>query len=254
MRYKLWAVGIGAGCLLLAVTEPPQKVEISKTESMDFAPGGVLRLTNSIGYLTVEGWDEPRLEITTVKSTKKAVAAGDRAKASAELDKVHVTVERKGNEATIATDFPRHRVYPPPAPWGHATHFELEYRIRVPRDTRLIVANHDVGEIHVEDLINDIDVHLEQGEVMLHLAEDGRYSINATSDFGNVNCDFPGEEKRRRWLTGHRWVSEEKAGTHKLNLKVGYGDVVILKIRVPKSPAPSVGTSYSNAALRSNGL
>jgi hypothetical protein len=247
MRYKLWAAGIGAGCLLLAATEPSQKVEISKTESMNFAPGGVLRLTNSIGYLTVEGWDQQRLEITTMKSTKKAVAAGDQAKASAELDKVHVTVEHKGNEATIVTDFPRHRAYPPPEPWGHATHFQLEYRIRVPRDTRLIVSNHDVGEIHVEDLINDIEVHLEQGEVLLHLPEDGRYAINATSDVGNVNCDFPGEEKRRRWLTGHRWMSEEKAG-HKLNLKVGWGDVVILKIRVPKAPAPAV------AALRSNGL
>jgi hypothetical protein len=241
MRYKLWAVGIGAGCVLLAATEASQKVEISKTESMDFAPGGVLRLTNSIGYLTVGGWDEPRMEITTIKWTKKAVAAGDQAKASAELDQVHVTVERKGNEATIATDFPRHRVYPPPAPWGRGTHFGLEYRIRVPRDTRLIVAGHDVGEIHIQDLINDIDVNLEQGEVMLHLPEDGRYAIHATSDFGTINCDFPGEEKRRRWFTGHRWESEEKAaGAHKLKLKVGFGDVVILKIRIPKSPAPGL--------------
>ncbi|HEY6340650.1 MAG TPA: hypothetical protein VIY49_04090 [Bryobacteraceae bacterium] len=238
--WKLAIIGLGAGCLMLAVTELPQKVEITKTEQMDFPSGGVLRLTNSIGYLTVEGWDEPKMEITTIKSTKKAVPAKERDKANEELDKVHVMVDHKGNEIAIDTDFPRHRAYPPPAPWGHGSHFEMEYRIKVPRDTRLIVSSHDVGEIHVEDLINDIDVNLVQGEVMLHLAEEGRYAIHATSDFGNINCDFPGEEKRRHWLTGHRWESEETAG-HKLNLKVGYGDVVVLKIRVPKAPAPAAG-------------
>jgi hypothetical protein len=246
MILKLPIIALGASCFLLAVNEPLQKVEIRKTERIDFPSGGVLRLTNSIGELTVEGWEKPQIEIATVKTTKHGVPAGGREKASAELEKVRITVERKGNEVSIATDFPRHKAWPPSAPFSHGTNFDLEYRIHAPRDTRLVVANHGIGEIHVDDLTSDIDVTLQQGEIMLHLPQDGRYAIDAKSDFGNVNCDFAGEEKRRRWLLGHWWVSENSPGSHKLNLKAGYGDVVILKTRVPAEPAdPGPGAKSS---------
>jgi hypothetical protein len=245
MLLRLPIIGLGASCLLLAVTQLGQKVEISKTDRVDFPPGGVLRLTNSIGFLTVEGWDNPQVEVTTVKTTKRAVPMGEREKASAELDKVRVTVERRGDGVLIATDFPRHRVWPPPAPWGHPASFDLEYHIRAPRNARLVVANHDVGEVHVDDWTGDIDVTLLQGEILLHLPEEGKYAIDARSDYGNVNCDFPGEEKRTRWLAGHWWWSENSTGTHKLNLKVGYGDVVILKTQVPAEPTAGPGAKPS---------
>jgi hypothetical protein len=53
-----------------------------------------------------------------------------------------------------------------------------------------------------------------------------------------VKSDFPGQEKRRRWIIGHRIVNEDSVATHKLNLKVGFGDIIILKTRVPKAPDP----------------
>jgi hypothetical protein len=39
-------------------------------------------------------------------------------------------------------------------------------------------------------------------------------------------------------MLGHRSIAENSAAMHKLNLKVGFGDIVILKIRVPKFPDP----------------
>lgn len=242
MLRKLAIIGLGIGGFglertSLAVDEAPRKIQVSKTDQVDFKPGGILRLTNSTGTLTVEGWDQPKAEITTTKSTKRAYSGAENAKPSAELDKVRVTEQAKGDELVLVTEFPRHRPWPPGNPWGAATDFDLDYFIRVPRNTRLIISEHDVGEVHIENLSGDIDATVLQGELMLHLAEDGKYSINAKTDFGNVNCDFQGMERRRKWLTGHQWIREEPAGAQKLNLKVGYGDVVILKTQIPKAPA-----------------
>jgi hypothetical protein len=248
MFNRLAIVGLCVSGGLLAAEAPPKKIQISKTEHLDFPPGGVLTMTNSIGTLTVEGWDQPQVEITTVKTSRLAIPDKKREKASAELDKVLVKAERKGDEVVIATDFPRHRDFPPGNPWGHGVNFDLEYQIRVPRDARLVVSGHDVGEIHVDDLTSDIDVRLLQGANTLHLPEDGKYAINANVDFGTVNCDFPGVEKRTLSQMGHRWVSEESSGAHKLKLKVGYGDVVILKTHIPQAP-PSLLASPQSQGL-----
>ncbi len=238
MLHKLAILALGASSALLAVDAPLKEAPpVTNTQRVDFPAGGTLRLTNSIGTLTVEGWDQPQMELTTIKSVKSTLSPSERRKFSEELDQVRINVEGKPAEILIDTSFPRHRGFPPGNPWGPGVKFDLEYRIHVPRDAKLVVAGHDVGEIHVDDLINDISVNLLQGEILLHLPQDAKYSIDAETDFGNVNCDYPGEEKRRRWLSGHRWVSGESAhGAHKLDLKVGYGDVVILKTQVPSAP------------------
>ena len=121
---------------------------MSKTERMDFPSGGTLRLTNSIGVLTVEAWDRPDVEITTIKSTKVAYDAREREKATHELDRVRVTAERRGDELVITTDFPRYRAFPP-YPLAGETNFDLEYRIKAPSTARLI-ADHDVGEVNID--------------------------------------------------------------------------------------------------------
>jgi hypothetical protein len=208
----LAVLGFGTGCLLLAADEPKQKVQVTKTERMDFPSGGTLRLTKSTGVLTVEAWDRPDVEITTIKSS----------------DNVRVSAERHGDELVVTTDAPRHRRFSP---------FDPEYRIKAPRTARLI-ANHGVGDVNIDGILGDIQVTLLKGEIMLHLPEEGRYDITARSHVGNVNSDFPGPEKRRWWLLGHQSASENSQAAHKLNLRVGFGDIVILKTRVPAPPGP----------------
>jgi hypothetical protein len=233
----LVVIGFGTTCLLPAADEAMQKVQVSNTQRIDFPSGGTLRLTNSIGVLTVEAWDRPDVEITTIKSTKLAYDARGREKATHELERVRVAAERRGDELVITTDYPRYRTFPPPYPLAGKANFDLEYRIKAPSTARLI-ANHDVGEVNIDSLVGDIHVTLLQGEIMLHLPEESQYKIDAKSDFGNVNCDFPGQEKRRRWIVGHRMAHENSPAAHTLNLRVGFGDIVILKMRVPKPPEP----------------
>ena len=219
-------IGLGGACLLLAAAEPKQNVQVSKTERVDFPSGGTLRLTHAVGILNVEAWDRPDVEITTIKS-----------------ERVHVAVERRGNELVITTDFPREFSIPRPYPLGGGARFNLEYRIKAPSSARLI-ADLKVGEVNVDNLLADVQVTLRQGEIMLHLPEQAAYDIHARSDVGSVNSDFAVQQKRRFWLVGVRTARQDpKAPT--LNLRVGYGDIVILKTRLPKPPEPL--TAATNA-------
>lgn len=60
-------IGLGISCMVLADDESQHFVQVTKTERLDFPSGGLLRLKNSIGQVTVEGWDRPDVELTTTK-------------------------------------------------------------------------------------------------------------------------------------------------------------------------------------------
>jgi hypothetical protein len=241
----LAAIGLGAGCLLQAAEalkpgEYRQSLQLrSKTEHVDFPSGGTLRFVHSIGVLTVEAWDQAGLEITTVKSTKADIDPRDREKATRDLEKISVATERHGDELVFTTKYPAHRPFRLPYPLSGNTSYVLEYRIKAPANTR-IVAEHGLGDVNVDGLTSDIQVKVAQGEILLHLPEDGKYSIHAKSDFGSVNSDFSELEKRTGWFLGHgsdlRNGADNSAAAHKLDLKVVNGDIVILRIHTPKFP------------------
>jgi hypothetical protein len=94
--------------------------------------------------------------------------------------------------------------------------------------------------VNVDGLAGDIQMTLLEGQITLHLPQDGKYNIMAKSQFGHVNSDFPGPQKRRWWILGHQVAGETSPAAHQLNLRIGYGDIVILKTRVPESPEPPI--------------
>jgi hypothetical protein len=226
---------IGIGCCLLprllpASDEVLQRIQVTKTEHADLPAGGALRMKNSTGELTIEGWDQPGVEITTTKSTKLEYAS--RAKASHMLDEVKVSEARQGNDLVITTDFPRHRRFLPHPSVG-ARDFDLDYLIKVPRDAKLIV-DHDSGEIHFDEVTGGIHATDIQGLITLHLTQTAQYGIDAKSQAGEVISDFSGTTKRKHF--GHTFLQSSQA-PHSLYLRIGFGDIVILKIRQP-APLP----------------
>jgi len=238
MMTRISAVlGFGATCLLFAAEhraeQPREKVQVSKTDRLDFPAGGTIRLTNSIGVLTVEAWDRPDVEITTIKSTKGEYDASEREKAAHHLDRVSIAAERHGEELVVTTAFPRYRTFPVTYPLIGEANLDVEYRIKAPGSAKLYV-HHDAGDVNIDGMVGDMHVTLLQGQILLHLPEEGPYDIHAKSDCGNVNSDFPGQ-KKRMWLS-QRAVDEESPAAHKFNLKVTFGDILILKTRVPKPP------------------
>jgi hypothetical protein len=228
---------LGIGCLLSASLLPasdviPQRIQVTRTEHADLPAGGALRFKNSTGELTIEGWDQPGVEITTTKSTKLEYSAtgAEHDKASHMLDEIKVTAAPQGNDLVITTDFPRHRRFLPRPSVG-SRDFDLDYLIRVPRDAKIFV-DHDAGEIHFDGVTGDINATVIQGLIMLRVPQSAQYSIDAKSKIGGVNSDFPGTTTRKRF--GHSFMQENtqtNQAPHSLYLRNGFGDIIILKIR-----------------------
>jgi len=237
MRYKLAVLGLCVACLLLGDDEARQKVQVTKTEKMDFPANGTLRLQNSTGELTIKGWDQPGVEITTTKSSKEEYLAKDRDKAAKDLDRVQVSAKRNGDELVITTVYPHHRAFPYVTPLQTVTNFDLEYVIRVPRNAKLIV-KHDDGEVHVDDVAGNIEATARQGLIALRLVSDKAPSIDANSYIGTVNSDFDGKETRQTLHFGHTFTEGSAGAPQTLHLKIGFGDIVILKAHEPKAPPP----------------
>jgi hypothetical protein len=237
MRTKLAVLGLCAACLLPGYDEARQKVQVSKTEKVDFPANGTLRIQSSTGELTIEGWDQPGVEITTTKSSKEEYLGADRDKAAKELDRVRISTKREGDALVITTEYPRHRAFPFVTPLQTVTNFDLEYVIKVPRNARLIV-KHDDGEVQVDDVTGDIQATARQGVIVLRLATEILPVIDAKSFIGTVNSDFAGKETRQTLHFGHTFVDDAKSAPQHLNLRIGYGDIVILKAHEPKSPPP----------------
>ena len=187
---------LGMSGLLLADIVSHQKLEVSHTEKADFPSGGTLHVKHSTGDLTIEGWDRPDVEITTIQTTKADYSPQDREKAAHELNQAPLLVERQGQELVVTTNSPRLR--------SMLSNVNLWCNIRAPRNARLAV-EHGSGEVHIDNMeSSDIHVTVANGAITLHLPEEGPYHIDAKSDFGGVQSDFPGEERRRWWLLGHR--------------------------------------------------
>jgi Putative adhesin len=230
------AVAFGTVCLLFADDEVNQRLQVERTERIDLPAKGVLRVKKSIGELTIEGWDGPDVEITTTKSTQIAIDSRDREKASRELEKVSVSTERRGDDVVVTTTPSRRRGFLAPSPLRGATGVELRYRIKAPRAAQVVV-DHEDGEVHLEDLTGDVHVTARRGEITVRVPQAAQYTINAKSDLGAVVSDFPGRAQRTPWLFGHRFVQEVSPAAHKLYLRTGFGDIIILRIRKPSTPS-----------------
>ena len=255
MIRRLVVVVLALSGLLLADDGTKQVVQVTKTEHMAFPSGGVLRLTNSIGDLMVEGWDQPDMQITTTKSTKAEYDSGERERGAQELDQVRSAVKRDGNEIVIGTDFHRHRIFPHPFHAG--TRFDLQYDIKVPRSAQLFI-DHDDGDVYIDNVTGGIHVTVRKGQITLRLPEEGGYVIDARSKFGGVYSDFPGQEERKLWFLGHEFTnppsSRVRSGSlagekvsnppssaiPKLFLRVASGDIVIFKMTQPNIRPPLV--------------
>ena len=74
--YKPAAVFLGLSVIatvlpVLAEEGFPQSFKVTSTERVNFPSKGAIRIEGSYGYLTVDGWDEPQVEVTITKSTDR---------------------------------------------------------------------------------------------------------------------------------------------------------------------------------------
>jgi hypothetical protein len=233
MRTKLATLVISFACLAFGQHESGNldvsKLQVSKTETAEFPANGTLRIQKSVGEITIEGWDQPGFEITTTRSMQDDVAAKDRDKAKQSLDAVHVAITHQGSDLIVTTEYP-HR-----GPGGR--NFDLEYRIRVPRTASIVVERH-TGEVHIDDVTGDVRASVGGGLIAMRLAGEKPLAIDARSKWGSVNSDYAGKETRRPFPFGHTFAEPPSTDAQKLHLRVGFGDIILLKEHNPRAPAP----------------
>lgn len=219
MKQRLVFLCIALALPMLAGDSTPTATE-SRTQRVEFPAGGSVRLIDSFGELSIEGWDRSTVEITT---TKSAYTGQGREKAL--LDAVEVAGSTEGKTIVITTVRPHRGIF---HPRRGVNDIDIEYSIKVPRTARLEI-DHDHGEVNISGVTGDIRATSRFGPILLRLPAEGRYSIDAHCRIGSVYSDFSGGQQRHH-LFGESFASSESAAPQKLDLKVGMGDIMILKM------------------------
>jgi hypothetical protein len=198
-------------------------VEIIHTEQVNFAPGGIIRVLNSIGSLNVEGWDRPEVEITVIKSMEHYYEPKQQEQAARTLERVHIVAEpRSDSELTISTILPR-RLFAHLL--GGKRGLMVEYQIHAPRNSRLVI-HHGRGHVLLSNVTGDVEATSSGGDILLMLPDSGTYSIDARSKLGTVSSDFAGASHRRH-LVGSGFARATPPPSHRIYLRTGMGGITI---------------------------
>ena len=231
----VFALGAFAGGRLAADTTNIQPVQVDRTETVNFAPGGTIHVTDSTGNLLVEGWDQPKIEITVVKSM--GYDRESAAEATRQLDGVKVVTERRSDTefAVSTTRIRTHNRFTHAIGIGRDA--AVEYRLRVPRNSHLII-DHADGYISVTGVTGNIEANDHRGDIVLMLPNLAAYSIDAHTKVGVVTSDLAGSTHMRH-LTGENFSHGDTALTHKIQLRMGFGGITIKELP-PESLPPSV--------------
>jgi hypothetical protein len=234
MTRRLAVIAI-AICLPLAAKLPKPDMPVVTTERVEFAPGGAIQVSGSVGELNIEGWDRAEVEITVTRSTYRTDTPQEQDRARRQLSAIKVTAERKS-----PTELVIHTAFPARGFWAGVAHrrpdVQMDYRIRVPRDSRLVL-RHDGGDVVVYDVAGDIDAAVHTGDIVMQLPAAGQYSFDARCRFGGVYSDFAGKY-RIAHLESERFVQPGPAPAKRVYLRVGIGGITIQKMAPAAPPSP----------------
>ncbi len=234
MRIKsiLWlclVVTIVTFCPLAWAQSPAkERAKVTTTERIEFGMRGLIQVIDSFGEVRVEGWDKPEVELTLNKSTQKQYLPKDMAKGMKELERVKVAMERVGESSMLVIN----TTYPARTPMRMMrgkTNLQLEYTIRIPRTSRLMV-KHDIGEVVIANVDGDIEATNRIGELRLDLPEANQYAVDARVKIGDVSSEF-GPETQRQKLLGAKLAGDPATSTRRLYLRVGIGEIQVTKLK-----------------------
>lgn len=226
---------VGIALPLLAESGNPKLIEITNTQQVPFQPGGTIHIDHSSGYLSVEGWDRPEVEITVVKSLDKLYEPKNQGQANKRAEAVRVTAERKSDtDLEISTARPHYSRWTHPL--GSDGGVKVEYQIHAPRNSKLVI-HHEGGDVLVNNVTADIEATGSTGELVVLLPETGKYAIDAKSKLGTVSSDFDGDFHHVHWV-GVRYADDAPAPAHKIFLRMGVGGITI-KSSPPAAQPPA---------------
>jgi hypothetical protein len=240
--FEMGVLGVAAPLFAADLTKQPSQVTVTKTEDVNFAPGGMIRVEDSIGYLNVEGWDKPQVEITVAKSMPYDYKLKQPEEARKHLDSVQIATERKSDTELVISTTLAHRqgLMKPILPRKTSADVRVEYEIHAPRNSKLVI-HHGVGSVIVIDVAGDIEASGGRGDIMLMLRDSGFYAIDAKSKLGTVISDFEGTTKLNRYRMGERYATTASSPSpQRIQLRMGFGGITINAVPPEVYPEASV--------------
>ena len=241
----LWGlVMLGAALPLSARQQPAppaekaakQSFEVTTTEQVNFLPGGTIRVGNSYGYLTVEGWDEPEVEIIVTKSTDRFYEPEEKEQAVKAFEQIRVVTERRSDkELAISTTLPDRHGFPYSILPSRQIIFTMQKKttlgvtvdctVHVPRDSRLVLRQ-DHGYVWVSDVTGGMEINSHTGDMIVMLPDPGPYSIDARTRLGSVSSDLAGYG-HKQFLVGTQFVHAGGDASRRIFLRMGRGSITI---------------------------
>jgi len=198
------------------------QIQETNTEHFTLAPGATIRINNSFGDINIEGWNQPDVEITVIKTLPYDTA---KSKSDRDLKVVKVATERKSDSellisATIAThDGLLSSVA------RTKTDVQLEYQIHAPHDSKLVI-HHGDGSVIVNNIRGTIDANSSRGDIVVMVPDPESRLVDARTKFGPIASDFTGATHRQH-LIGQSLVSGKASDAASIRLRMGYGGITI---------------------------
>jgi hypothetical protein len=187
---------------------PPDHIEIVTSETIPFTENGQIELRDSVGDVRVEGWDRSDVEITVRRATHQAYPAVRHAAIRNQLDRVrvHGAVTARGRRLLISTQFP------PRTPHVRPADLDLQYTIRAPFRTNLVI-RHSCGDVQVVNVSGSADITGNSGGITMKLPPGESYQVDAHSRLGGVSSDLS--------------LLARLPEAHRLHLRLDVGDINI---------------------------
>lgn len=233
-RIALLALSILAAAAIdspaILASTPQQPIDVKTVQTADFTRGGTVRIGGTQGELNIETWDQPRVEATLTRT--EYTDADERDQMKRKLGGIGLAVQKRGSDVEVAVTIPK-RIFI--ARWLRGkTNATLVTRVMVPRDAKLVV-RHENGSVFIYDAANDVDAKARFGDIVLQLADPGRFGIDAKVNVGGVYTDYSGRY-RHPVRVGEKFASSAPGG-HAVILRVEIGGISIVKM----GPIPTSG-------------
>jgi hypothetical protein len=205
--------------------EAKKKVETRTTQSVDFAPGGDIQLDETIGDVSIVGWDKPQVELTVLKATKKLYGREEHAEGLKVLERFSIVMSKEsGNRLLVSATAPSRSLLGQLLKGG--TNIELSFILKVPQTSNLAI-KHKAGDVNVNDIKGNISISNHAGDVALELSGKEKYVVDAKCRLGEVASEF----KRKEQAVSDK-VSEpaEQNKTFQVYLRVDVGEIRVAKL------------------------
>jgi hypothetical protein len=171
-------------------------------------PASVVSVQNLQGDITVEAWERAEAEVAVVKTPLGSLA---------NPDEVHLEVRASERSLTLRTLYPRHSEAP----------VRVDYRLRVPRQVRLVPLRTVVGNIRVRGTEGSLDARTLNGNIQ---NVDVTGEVVSRSLNGNIALSLRALPEglasvRLETVNGHIWLALPPEPNADLNVSTVDGGV-----------------------------